>query len=118
MSDKEGNGGVRLVTIDGNFAGQRLDNYLIREFKGVPKTRLYRALRKGEIRVNKGRVKADYRLAEGDLLRLPPLRQPPASAPPVIPGYWAEQLEPRVVYEDEGLLVINTPSGLAGHGGS
>ena len=118
MSEKEGGGSVRFVTIDGNFAGQRLDNYLIREFKGVPKTRLYRALRKGEIRVNKGRVKADYRLVEGDLLRLPPLRQAPASAPPVIPSYWAEQLEQRVVFEDDGLLVINKPSGLAVHGGS
>ena len=121
MSDNEASGprvGVRHLTIDADSAGQRLDNYLIREIKGVPKTRLYRALRKGEIRINKGRVKADYRLEEGDLLRLPPLRQPPPSAPPTIPRYWSEQLRQRIVYEDAGLLVINKPSGLAVHGGS
>ena len=118
MSDKEGSSGVRLVTIDGNFSGQRLDNYLIREFKGVPKTRLYRALRKGEIRVNKGRVKPDHRLVTGDIVRIPPLRTPAPSDPPTIPRYWAEQLAQRVVYEDGSLLVVDKPSGLAVHGGS
>lgn len=111
-------GTVRFVEIDADSAGQRLDNYLLRELKGVPKTRIYRGLRKGEFRINKGRVKADYRLVAGDLLRVPPLHQPAPGAPPVVPGFWASEIRARVVYEDAGLLVINKPSGLAVHGGS
>jgi 23S rRNA pseudouridine955/2504/2580 synthase len=119
MSEKEqSRPAVRHLTIDENSSGQRLDNYLVRVLKGVPRTRLYRALRKGEVRVNKGRVKADYRLVAGDLVRIPPLRQPAPSDPPIIPRYWSEQLEGRVIYEDGTLLVINKPSGLAVHGGS
>jgi 23S rRNA pseudouridine955/2504/2580 synthase len=110
--------GVRHLTIDENSSGQRLDNYLVRELKGVPRARLYRALRRGEVRVNKGRVKADYRLVAGDRVRIPPLSQPDRPVPPTIPRYWAEQLAERVVYEDGRLLVINKPSGLAVHGGS
>ena len=110
--------GVRHLTVDADSAGQRLDNYLTRELKGVPRTRLYRALRKGEVRVNKGRVKADYRLVAGDLVRIPPLHQPAPSDPPRIPRYWAEQLARQIVYEDDGLLVVDKPSGLAVHGGS
>jgi len=104
--------------VDELCSGQRLDNFLNRELKGVPRTRIYRALRKGEIRVNKGRVRADYRLVTGDLVRIPPLRVPAPSDPPTIPRYWSEQLEQRVVYEDGTLLVIDKPSGLAVHGGS
>ena len=121
MSDTERNGpggGVRHLTVDADSSGQRLDNFLTRELKGVPRTRLYRALRKGEIRVNKGRVKADYRLVTGDLVRIPPLRLPAPSDPPRIPRRWSEQLAQRVVYEDGDLLVIDKPSGLAVHGGS
>lgn len=110
--------GVQHLAVDEDSAGQRLDNYLIRELKGVPKTRLYRALRKGEIRVNKGRVKADYRLVAGDLVRLPPLRRPSPSAVAAVPRYWAGQIEQRIIYEDDSLLVINKPSGIAVHGGS
>lgn len=110
--------GVHNLTVDEDSAGQRLDNYLVRELKGVPKTRLYRALRKGEIRVNKGRVKADYRLVAGDSVRIPPLRRPSPSEPAPVPRYWAQQIGLRLVYEDENLLVINKPSGLAVHGGS
>ena len=64
---------VRFIDVDPDHAGQRLDNFLIRELKGVPKTRIYRALRKGEIRVNKGRVRGDYRICGGDQVRIPPL---------------------------------------------
>lgn len=117
-SPETGSRGPRFVTIDPDFAGQRVDNYLLRILKGVPKTRIYRGLRKGEVRVNKGRVKADYRLQEGDVLRIPPLHQPAAAAVSVVPHYWVEQLEQAVLYEDRGLLVINKPSGLAVHGGS
>ncbi|MFT4825412.1 MAG: 23S rRNA pseudouridine955/2504/2580 synthase [Halioglobus sp.] len=109
---------VQFRTVDEDYAGQRLDNYLLRELKGVPKTRIYRALRKGEVRVNKGRVKADYRLKSGDIVRVPPIRVPLPSETPSIPNYWAKQLEEGVLYEDDGLLVLNKPSGLAVHGGS
>ena len=110
--------GVHHLSVGEDSVGQRLDNFLIRELRGVPKTRLYRALRKGEIRVNKGRVKADYRLAEGDLVRIPPLRRPSPTEPAPVPRYWAEQIQQRIVYEDDNLLVINKPSGIAVHGGS
>ncbi len=110
--------GVHHLSVGEESVGQRLDNFLIRELRGVPKTRLYRALRKGEIRVNKGRVKADYRLAEGDLVRIPPLRRPSPSEPAPVPRYWAEQIQQRIIYEDDNLLVINKPSGIAVHGGS
>jgi 23S rRNA pseudouridine955/2504/2580 synthase len=109
---------VRHLTVDDNTAGQRLDNYLMREMKGVPRTRLYRALRKGEVRVNKGRVKADYRLALGDTVRIPPLHQPEPSAPASISRHQIEQITQSIIHEDENLLVIDKPSGLAVHGGS
>jgi 23S rRNA pseudouridine955/2504/2580 synthase len=119
MSETENNRpAVRHVTVDEDASGQRLDNFLNRELKGVPRARLYKALRKGEIRVNKGRVKPDYRLVAGDRVRIPPLRTPAPTDPPTIPRYWAEQLEQRIVYEDGSLLVIDKPSGLAVHGGS
>ncbi len=110
--------GVHHLTVDADSAGQRLDNFLVRELKGVPKTRLYRALRKGEIRVNKGRVKADHRLLAGDLVRIPPLHRPSPTAPAPVPRYWADLLSQRIVYEDDDLLVLNKPAGLAVHGGS
>ena len=109
---------VRHLEVGEDSSGQRLDNFLTRELKGVPRTRLYKALRKGEIRVNKGRVKADYRVVAGDKVRIPPLRVPAPSDPPTIPRARAEQLAARVVYEDSSLLVMNKPSGLAVHGGS
>ncbi len=110
--------GVRIVTVTARSDGQRLDNFLLRELPGVPKTRLYKALRKGEIRVNKGRAKPGQRLAEGDSVRLPPLHQPARRKPPPVPFYWAERLAGRIVLEDEDLLVIDKPAGLAVHGGS
>ncbi|MEM9256942.1 MAG: 23S rRNA pseudouridine(955/2504/2580) synthase RluC [Pseudomonadota bacterium] len=120
MDDSSSGGSpkVRLLAVDVHDSGQRLDNFLNRELKGVPKARIYRALRKGEVRVNKGRVRADYRLVAGDMVRIPPLRRPGNDDSPVIPGYWPAELEQRVVYEDGDLLVIDKPSGLAVHGGS
>lgn len=109
---------TRHLTVDENSAGQRLDNFLMRELKGVPRTRLYRALRKGEVRVNKGRVRADYRLVVGDLVRLPPLHQTTVPAPSSIPLKQFDQLSGQIVYEDDDLLAIDKPSGLAVHGGS
>lgn len=109
---------TRYLTADENDSGQRLDNYLVRELKGIPRARLYRALRKGEVRVNKGRVRADYRLVPGDLIRIPPLHRSVASSPATIPRQQIVQLVQRVVYEDDNLLVMDKPSGLAVHGGS
>jgi len=109
---------VRILEVAQEYSGQRLDNFLQRELKGVPKTRLYRALRKGEIRVNKGRVKADYRVVTGDQVRIPPLRVAERDELQAVPGRWADLLEQRLIYEDAGLWVLNKPSGLAVHGGS
>jgi len=121
MSDNPTNketGHTRYLTVDENASGQRLDNYLTREMKGVPRARIYRALRKGEVRVNKGRVRADYRLEAGDLVRIPPVQLAPADGPVSIPQARFEQLARRIVYEDAHLIVIDKPSGLAVHGGS
>lgn len=109
---------VRLVEVAEDHAGQRLDNFLQRELKGVPKTRLYRALRKGEIRVNKGRVKADYRVQTGDLVRIPPIRIAEREQLDRVPKKYAQLLERHLAYEDPALWVIDKPSGLAVHGGS
>lgn len=109
---------ARILTIEEEGAGQRLDNFLMRELKGVPRTRLYRALRKGEVRVNKGRAKADYRLGAGDQVRIPPLRVPSPSEPANAPRALRETLSRAIVHEDDSLLVVNKPSGLAVHGGS
>src|SRR6056297_1221594 len=114
----EGTARVRLVTVDTEDAGQRLDNFLLRQLRGVPRTRLYRALRKGEVRVNKGRVRADYRLVADDVVRLPPLRQSPAAESPPVSRRLQRELAARIVYEDDDLLVVDKPSGLAVHGGS
>lgn len=104
---------VRFLQIDAEQAGQRVDNFLIRCCKGVPKSHLYKAIRSGQVRVNKGRISADYRLAPGDTLRLPPLRLPtPTEARTVPPAVFP------VVFEDDALLVIDKPAGVAVHGGS
>jgi 23S rRNA pseudouridine955/2504/2580 synthase len=102
--------------VEAEAAGQRVDNYLTKWLKGVPKSHIYRILRSGEVRINSRRVGPDYRVRAGDRLRLPPLRtaKPPAAAhrPP------ASRLKANVIYEDDVLLVINKPSGVAVHGGS
>ena len=110
--------GVQFITIETDDAGQRVDNYLVRELKGVPKTRVYRIIRKGEVRVNKKRVQAAYRLQPGDLLRIPPVRVAERS-PGKLPGNgMAEKLESAILYEDARLIILNKPSGIAVHGGS
>lgn len=108
---------VQYLTIDDAHAGQRLDNFLISQLKGLPKSRIYRLLRKGEVRVNKSRCKPDYRLESGDELRLPPIRLAQRAE---VQSNRADLtwLENAIVYEDEALLVVNKPSGLAVHGGS
>ena len=103
---------VRLLTIGPDEAGQRIDNFLIRICKGVPKSHVYQVLRSGQVRVNKGRIAQTYRLVEGDLVRVPPMRiaeRDPATAPAA---------EFRVLLEDDALLIIDKPAGVAVHGGS
>jgi 23S rRNA pseudouridine955/2504/2580 synthase len=114
---------VKTVCIDEDSAGQRVDNFLMRHLKGVPKTHIYRMIRSGEVRVNKGRVGADTRLNEGDLLRVPPVRiservaeKAQAMALGSVRGVPARDFA--VLLEDEHLLVINKPAGVAVHGGS
>jgi 23S rRNA pseudouridine955/2504/2580 synthase len=109
---------ARIVPVDAERAGQRIDNFLLVNLKGVPRSRIYRMLRKGEVRVNKGRVKACYRLQAGDAVRIPPLYQA-QPAPAGRPSTRAlESLEQGILFEDQGLLVLNKPSGMAVHGGS
>ncbi len=107
---------VRKVRIDEEHAGQRIDNFLRRELPGLPKGRLYRILRRGEVRVNGGRVRAEYKLQEGDEVRVPPARVREPGDPPS--ESLASGILERVLYEDKRLLVIDKPSGLAVHGGS
>jgi 23S rRNA pseudouridine955/2504/2580 synthase len=104
---------VRMLEIDEGQAGQRLDNFLLRVCKGVPKSHVYKAIRSGEVRVNKGRVSADQRLDVGDVVRVPPMRLPRPDAPQhVPPGAFP------IVFEDDALIVLDKPSGVAVHGGS
>ncbi|MDR0479916.1 MAG: RluA family pseudouridine synthase [Burkholderiaceae bacterium] len=118
---------VRWLTVGEEGDGQRLDNYLLRHLKGVPKTHIYRIIRSGEVRVNQGRASADSRLTEGDRVRVPPLRLPAraiaahgaadsadgGAQPPCAPAR-----EFPILFEDEHLLAIDKPAGVAVHGGS
>lgn len=109
---------IQLITIDDAADGQRIDNFLIKQFKKVPKTRIYRAVRKGEVRVNKKRIKVDYKLMLGDEVRLPPLSVP-QSEPQVSPKLKVIQnLDRAILFEDEYLLILNKPANMAVHGGS
>lgn len=109
---------VQFVEISADHAGQRIDNYLICYLKGVPKSLIYRIVRKGEVRVNKGRIKPEYRLKEGDLVRIPPVRQAEPKQAGKVSDQVLRQVESRILYEDKRILVLNKPSGLAVHGGS
>lgn len=109
---------VQFVDISADHAGQRIDNYLMCQLNGVPKSLVYRIIRKGEVRVNKGRIKPEYRLKEGDRVRIPPVRQAEKKEPGKAPDQVLRQVESRIIFEDKRILVINKPSGLAVHGGS
>ena len=105
---------VQNLTVDEESAGQRLDNFLLRHLKGVPKTHVYRIIRTGEVRINKGRASADPRVQTGDLVRMPPVRvSTPSPDAPVAPGR-----EFPILFEDEQMLAIDKPAGVAVHGGS
>ncbi|MFU8821196.1 MAG: 23S rRNA pseudouridine(955/2504/2580) synthase RluC [Gammaproteobacteria bacterium] len=109
---------VELLQISEDAAGQRLDNFLLARLKGVPKSHIYRLLRKGEVRVNKGRAKPEYRLEAGDVVRLPPVRRPEPGSTPARGRSAGVRLETRIIHEDDRLLVLDKPSGIAVHGGS
>jgi len=107
---------VKWLTVDEESAGQRLDNYLIRHLKGVPKTHVYRIIRSGEVRVNKGRASADSRIATGDMVRLPPVRISDKVAEKA--AHPAPGREFPVLLEDDAMLALDKPAGVAVHGGS
>jgi len=105
---------VKNLMVDEESAGQRLDNFLLRHLKGVPKTHVYRIIRTGEVRINKGRASADTRVQTGDLVRMPPVRvSTPSPDAPVAPGR-----EFPILFEDDQMLAIDKPAGVAVHGGS
>jgi 23S rRNA pseudouridine955/2504/2580 synthase len=108
---------VRHREIDTERAGQRLDNYLLGELKGVPRSHVYRLIRSGQVRVNSGRTNPSYRLQAGDKVRVPPVGVRSAAQPNATPDR-LEWLEERIIYEDARLLVLDKPAGLAVHGGS
>jgi 23S rRNA pseudouridine955/2504/2580 synthase len=109
---------IRYLIVDESGDGQRLDNFLFKHLKGVPKTHIYRIIRSGEVRRNKGRVQADSRLALADELRIPPIRVP-EKAVPVIEMADNEHIDALpILFEDDEFLVINKPAGIAVHGGS
>ena len=109
---------VQFVTIDPDLEGQRIDNYLRTFLKGVPKSLIYRILRKGEVRVNKKRVKPEYKLQPNDELRIPPVRVSEPTELPSTKLNKVSSLENHILYEDDCLIVLNKPSGTAVHGGS
>lgn len=109
---------IQHLTITNDHSGQRLDNFLMSRLKGLPKSRLYRIIRKGELRVNKKRVKPDYRLHDGDIIRIPPLRLTPPAKKNILNEKLAALLEKAIIFEDKHFLALNKPSGIAVHGGS
>ncbi len=109
---------VTFYTIDADEAGQRIDNYLVKTLKGVPKSMIYRLLRKGEIRVNKKRIKPEYKIQDQDLIRVAPIRMAEKSAPVSTQLNVVANLEKQIIFEDDLFIVLNKPSGMAVHGGS
>jgi len=111
--------GVRHLEVTSDHAGQRLDNFLLRELKGAPKSLIYRIVRKGEVRLNGGRVQPDHRLQDGDVVRIPPVRLAEGERAPFRPPpEWIERLRAAVLHEDREVLVLDKPAGLAVHKGS
>ena len=118
MTDPQSSGGVRMAKVAEDRAGQRLDNFLLGQLKGAPKSLIYKIVRSGQVRINGGRAKPDTRLAAGDEVRIPPVRLgEPADKGVPAPGL-LRAMEAAIVFEDERLLAISKPSGVASHGGS
>ena len=124
MSEKIVLRALEFVEVDPNRAGQRLDNFLFTRLKGIPKSVIYRILRTGQVRVNKGRVKPHYKLQGGDMIRIPPLRPSEAESRPMSElsgpkmAALSQELRERVLSEDHQIIILNKPAGLAVHGGS
>jgi 23S rRNA pseudouridine955/2504/2580 synthase len=113
-----GGSGVRLVRVDDERDGQRIDNFLLGQLKGAPRSLVYRILRTGEVRINGKRAKPDTRVAGGDEVRIPPVRLDPPADRGTPPSGPMERLAASVIFEDRALLVLDKPSGIATHGGS
>jgi 23S rRNA pseudouridine955/2504/2580 synthase len=118
MNTTDSPGSVRLLEVTGDHAGQRIDNFLLRLLKGVPKSLIYRLLRQGAVRVNGAPVQPDYRVQTGDQVRIPPLHLPQASAQVPPPPALLARLRDAVLWEDQELLVLDKPAGMAVHKGS
>jgi 23S rRNA pseudouridine955/2504/2580 synthase len=116
--DSESHSQVRVLEISEDNATQRIDNFLISRLKGVPKSRIYRMIRTGEVRVNRGRAKAEYRLQAGDLIRIPPVRVAESPTPKISGALLKSRLESNILYEDADLLAVNKPCGIPVHGGT
>lgn len=116
--NKSPNSAVQFLEIDEDQAGQRIDNFLITQLKGVPRSRIYRLLRKGEVRVNKGRIRAEYKLNAGDSVRIPPIRVSEQKSLNKPSEQLCQLMRDAVIYEDNDLMVLNKPTGMAVHGGS
>lgn len=108
---------VRFIQIDADQAGQRIDNFLMSLLKGVPRSKIYHIVRRGEVRVNKGRIKAHYKIQAGDEIRVPPVRVAQRDEI-TVSKYSVNLLLDSIIYEDEDFLVLNKPAGVAVHGGS
>ena len=109
---------AQLVAIDSEAAGQRLDQFLMKQLPSVPRSRVFRIIRKGEVRVNGGRASPEVRLQEGDKVRVPPVRVEPEGTPKRAPAPVLERIKDAIVSEDERLIVLDKPAGIAVHGGS
>ncbi len=108
---------VHFFTINNNDAGQRVDNFIRKRYPNLPKRRIYQMLRKGEVRVNKKRVKPATKLQSNDLLRMPPVIDGKQSSE-TVPAYWLEKIKNSLLYEDDDFLIINKPAGISVHGGT
>ncbi|MCP4491405.1 MAG: RluA family pseudouridine synthase [Gammaproteobacteria bacterium] len=110
---------VKMLEVTSAQVNQRIDNFLLRLLKSIPRTRIYRIIRKGEVRINKKRIKPDYKLKVGDIVRIPPLRmEPTGNVLPVISSHHMRQLESAILFENKHMMVIDKPAGLAVHSGS
>ena len=109
---------VKFLEVSEDAAGQRLDNFLLRNAPKVPKSRIYRAIRRGEVRVNKARAKPDYRVRAGDVVRVPPMSTAERSGPSILSAAWERRIRDAVMLDNDDLIAINKPTGLAVHGGS
>ena len=109
---------IQMIEIEDDFIGQRIDNFLLARLRGVPKSVIYRVLRKGEVRVNKKRVKPEYKLQQADIVRVPPLTVAAEPDRVSVKLTLVSELESHILFEDNDLIVLNKPSGMAVHGGS